>query len=169
MDFNDLEHLALAILSDNGRPSHIAQELRNYYKEILIDEYQDTNLVQESILQQIALPDEAKGNLFMVGDVKQSIYRFRLAEPTLFMQKYERYQTDGKDTGLRIDLAKNFRSRKVVLDTTNFIFRQIMDKEVGEIDYNKEAELVLGATFKESRNAETELLVVDMQKKCAGP
>ncbi|MBC1417660.1 helicase-exonuclease AddAB subunit AddA [Listeria fleischmannii] len=164
LDFNDLEHLALAILSDNGRPSHIAQELRNYYKEILIDEYQDTNLVQESILQQIALPDEAKGNLFMVGDVKQSIYRFRLAEPTLFMQKYERYQTDGKDTGLRIDLAKNFRSRKEVLDTTNFIFKQIMDKEVGEIDYNKEAELVLGATFKESRNAETELLVVDMQK-----
>ncbi|SQC68482.1 ATP-dependent helicase/nuclease subunit A [Listeria fleischmannii subsp. fleischmannii] len=71
---------------------------------------------------------------------------------------------DGKDTGLRIDLAKNFRSRKEVLDTTNFIFKQIMDKEIGEIDYNKEAELVLGATFKESKNAETELLVVDMQK-----
>ncbi|WP_077907989.1 UvrD-helicase domain-containing protein [Listeria fleischmannii] len=105
LDFNDLEHLALAILSDNGRPSHVAQELRNYYKEILIDEYQDTNLVQESILQQIVLPDEAKGNLFMVGDVKQSIYRFRLAEPTLFMEKYERYQLDGKDTVFEFEFS----------------------------------------------------------------
>ncbi len=165
LDFNDLEHLALAILSENGKPSFVAKELQTRYQEVLIDEYQDTNLVQETILQYVTYSGEADGNLFMVGDVKQSIYRFRLAEPTLFMRKYEKYRLDGKDTGLRIDLAKNFRSRAEVLNATNFIFKQIMDKKVGEIEYDSAAELVLGANFEEHKNAETELIVVDMKKK----
>ncbi|WP_088825500.1 helicase-exonuclease AddAB subunit AddA [Listeria goaensis] len=165
LDFNDLEHLALAILSENDSPSFVAKELQSRYHEVLIDEYQDTNLVQETILQYVTYSGEADGNLFMVGDVKQSIYRFRLAEPTLFMWKYENYRLDGKDTGLRIDLAKNFRSRAEVLNATNFIFKQIMDKEVGEIAYDSAAELVLGASFEEHNNTETELMVVDMKKK----
>ncbi|MCA1064455.1 helicase-exonuclease AddAB subunit AddA [Rossellomorea aquimaris] len=141
VDFSDLEHLALKLLYNEGKPSNAAIELQNFYDEVLVDEYQDINLVQETILKLVSSGD----NMFMVGDVKQSIYRFRLAEPALFLDKYRRFKGDG--SGERIDLAKNFRSRKQVLEGTNFIFRQIMNESVGDIEYDEAAELKLGAGF----------------------
>ncbi|MBC6296805.1 helicase-exonuclease AddAB subunit AddA [Listeria sp. FSL L7-1517] len=163
LDFNDLEHLALKILQKDGVPSEVAKSYQKQFKEVLIDEYQDTNMVQETILMLVSTMSGAQGNLFMVGDVKQSIYRFRLAEPTLFMTKYQAYQQDGSGGGIRIDLSRNFRSRKEVLDVTNFIFHQLMDKKVAEIDYDNAAELTLGAHFPESKDMATELLLIDMK------
>ena len=151
VDFSDLEHYALQILSDEVDgvrvPSDIALDYRNRFAEVLVDEYQDTNFLQEAILQLIKQGGEADGNLFMVGDVKQSIYRFRLAEPGLFLGKYDRFTPDVQDQGLKIDLNANFRSRKEVLDATNFIFRQIMGTRVGEIEYDDAAALKYGAQY----------------------
>ncbi|RKL69348.1 helicase-exonuclease AddAB subunit AddA [Salipaludibacillus neizhouensis] len=169
LDFSDLEHLCLEVLIDQEKsslhgpvPSKAAEEYIYHFNEIMVDEYQDTNLVQETIL---TLLSNGK-NLFMVGDVKQSIYRFRLAEPTLFMNKYKLFDLDGDKDGLRIDLAKNFRSRSQVLDATNFIFRQIMDEEVGEITYNDVAELKLGNTsYPDQANLETRLMLVNKGDK----
>lgn len=147
VDFADLEHYCLDILTgsidEDGRriPSEAALSYRRLFKEVLVDEYQDTNMVQEAILQLVTNEEEQTGNLFMVGDVKQSIYRFRLAEPNLFLSKYNRFKPTGADSGLRIDLARNFRSRKEVLDGTNFLFKQFMGVKVGEIDYDEAAEL----------------------------
>ncbi|AXH98494.1 helicase-exonuclease AddAB subunit AddA [Sporosarcina sp. PTS2304] len=153
VDFSDLEHYALQILSTevDGEmvPSDIAREYQNRFAEVLVDEYQDTNFLQEAILQFIKKGDEADGNLFMVGDVKQSIYRFRLAEPGLFLGKYDRFTADIQDEGLKIDLNANFRSRKEVLFATNFIFRQIMGTRVGEIEYDDAAALKYGAQYPE--------------------
>ncbi|ECP1912732.1 helicase-exonuclease AddAB subunit AddA [Listeria monocytogenes] len=163
LDFNDLEHLALKILLNGDKASEVAQNYQKQFKEVLIDEYQDTNMVQETILRLVTNPSEAQGNLFMVGDVKQSIYRFRLAEPTLFMTKYQTFQQDGSGNGIRIDLSQNFRSRKEVLDATNFIFHQLMDKHIAEIDYDTAAELTLGANFPETNAMATELLLIDMK------
>ncbi len=148
VDFTDLEHYCLMILRD--REVDIPSEARQYYqakfKEVLVDEYQDTNLVQESILQLIASPENIQ---FVVGDVKQSIYRFRLAEPELFLDKYKRYVTDDSTRQgvpqMAIDLSKNFRSRREVIDGTNYLFAQIMDQTVGEIAYDEKAALVYGA------------------------
>ena len=146
VDFLDLEHYCLQILSDgkdetgNDVPSYIAQQYRKQFKEVLIDEYQDTNLVQEAILQLLTAGEDA-GQLFMVGDVKQSIYRFRHAEPSLFMKKYKDFMQE-EVQATRIDLARNFRSRKEVLDGANYIFRQLLDEQVGEMNYEKEAELI---------------------------
>lgn len=151
VDFSDLEHYCLQILRheeatpDHLRPSAAALEYRAQFGEVLVDEYQDTNEVQETIVRLVAKESEAEGNLFMVGDVKQSIYRFRLAEPGLFLYKYKQYTADAKETGKRIDLAKNFRSRREVIDGTNFIFKQIMTETAGEIEYDEAAQLVLGA------------------------
>lgn len=170
LDFNDLEHFALQILGEKEadgtyHPSEIALEYQGKFKEVLIDEYQDTNMVQETILSLLAAPSETEGNLFMVGDVKQSIYRFRLAEPALFLDKYKRYHTDGVDSGIRIDLSKNFRSRQDIVETTNFIFRQLMDEQIAEINYDEAAELVLGANFPEgNENYHTEINLVDMKQ-----
>ncbi|TFB22062.1 helicase-exonuclease AddAB subunit AddA [Filobacillus milosensis] len=146
VDFSDLEHYCLEILlDDEATPDHlvgstVAQQFQGQFREVLIDEYQDTNLVQETILQLVTQGEQA-GNLFMVGDVKQSIYRFRHAEPTLFMDKYKKFKST-EVPSLRIDLARNFRSRKEVLDSTNFIFRQLLDEQVGEMEYDKDAELI---------------------------
>ncbi|MBP1915700.1 helicase-exonuclease AddAB subunit AddA [Lederbergia galactosidilytica] len=154
VDFADLEHLCLEILlnkeSQVPAPSEIALIYRNQFKEVMVDEYQDVNLVQETILRLVTAAEENEGNLFMVGDVKQSIYRFRLAEPNLFLDKYLRFTPEGKDSGLRIDLSKNFRSRREVLDGVNFIFKQIMGSTVGEIEYSQDAELVKGSAYTES-------------------
>ncbi|SDC44682.1 DNA helicase/exodeoxyribonuclease V, subunit A [Pelagirhabdus alkalitolerans] len=165
VDFSDLEHFALTILIDHTKtglaPSEVALSLRNQYKEVLVDEYQDTNMVQESILQLVS--DEEPGNLFMVGDVKQSIYRFRHAEPSLFIQKYKDYQKEG-NSGKRIDLAKNFRSRKEILRATNYVFRQVMDEKIGEIAYDEDAELIYGNDNYDNANqddVETELVILD--------
>lgn len=157
IDFNDLEHFALKILvsHQDGEiiPSVAAMELSEHFEEILIDEYQDSNLVQETILKSISRERIGRPNRFMVGDVKQSIYKFRLAMPELFMEKYdtygvEQYLDDGElNPYQRIDLDKNFRSRKVVLDYVNKIFEQIMIKSVGGVVYNEAAALKYGLGF----------------------
>ncbi|MDQ0217575.1 helicase-exonuclease AddAB subunit AddA [Peribacillus cavernae] len=166
VDFSDLEHYCLDILTGemDGTemvPSQAAQDYRKQFKEVLVDEYQDTNLVQESILKLVTADSEHSGNLFMVGDVKQSIYRFRLAEPNLFLGKYTRFTHDGSEIGLRIDLNQNFRSRKEVLDGTNYLFKQLMGVTVGEIEYDEDAELKKGAPYPEDRPYPIELYVID--------
>lgn len=168
VDFADLEHYCLEILSlpdEEGRllPSDAALVCRNQFKEVLVDEYQDTNMVQEAILQLVTADSEENGNLFMVGDVKQSIYRFRLAEPNLFLGKYTRFDRDGERAGLRIDLARNFRSRKEVLHGTNYIFKQIMGTSVGEIEYDQAAELIKGAPYSEDQEHPVELAIIDLE------
>ena len=152
IDFNDIEHFALEILVDedeNGRqiPSETAKRYGEEFKEIFVDEYQDSNLVQEAILSSIA--NKEMPNRFMVGDVKQSIYRFRQAKPEIFLHKYETYSTEKDKDGRKIMLYKNFRSRKNVLDAVNFIFENIMSKELGEIEYNDDEKLNPGAVFEE--------------------
>lgn len=167
VDYADLEHYCLAILtgeiSSDGvfLPSEAAIAYRNHFNEVFVDEYQDVNMVQETILRLVAKEDEINGNLFMVGDVKQSIYRFRLAEPNLFLGKYNRFRQDGKGTGLRIDLARNFRSRKEVLEGTNYLFKQIMGVRVGEIEYDEAAELRPGAPYPEDEPFPIELLLIN--------
>ncbi|MEB2628973.1 helicase-exonuclease AddAB subunit AddA [Peribacillus frigoritolerans] len=166
VDFADLEHYCLQILTGETvdgerKPSAAAIEYRNQFKEVLVDEYQDTNLVQESILKLVTADGEYDGNLFMVGDVKQSIYRFRLAEPNLFLGKYTRFTHDGVDSGLKIDLNRNFRSRKEVLDGTNFLFQQLMGITVGEIDYDEDAQLKKGAPYPEDDPNPIELHLID--------
>ncbi|HEY4552361.1 MAG TPA: helicase-exonuclease AddAB subunit AddA [Bacillaceae bacterium] len=165
-DFSDLEHFCLGILMDQGKagnpaPSDIALGYRNQFKEVLVDEYQDTNMVQETILRLVAADGEYDGNLFMVGDVKQSIYRFRLAEPNLFLGKYVRFSSDGEKTGLRIDLSRNFRSRAEVLDATNFIFKQVMGVNIGEIEYGTDAELIKGSGYQEDEPFPVEVAIID--------
>ncbi|WP_432354658.1 helicase-exonuclease AddAB subunit AddA [Sporosarcina sp. A2] len=157
VDFSDLEHYALDILTDSEGDvlvaSDIALDYQSKFKEVLVDEYQDTNLLQEAIVQFVKSGTESSGNLFMVGDVKQSIYRFRLAEPGLFLGKYGRFTEDAIDEGLKIDLNANFRSRKEVLDATNYIFSQIMGERVGEIEYDDAAALKYGARYPEAETA----------------
>ncbi len=151
LDFSDYEHFALQILTnEDGSPSEIAESYRQHFQEILVDEYQDTNRVQEKILSCIKTGDEHNGNLFMVGDVKQSIYKFRQADPSLFIEKYQRFTIDGDGTGRRIDLSQNFRSRKEVLSTTNYIFKHMMDEQVGEVKYDEARQLYYGAPYDES-------------------
>lgn len=153
IDFHDMEHFALHILltkDENGsvQPTEAAKEYRQYFHEILIDEYQDSNLVQELLLKSISGEDEGRFNRFMVGDVKQSIYKFRLARPELFMEKYNCYsKNDSKSQ--RIDLHKNFRSRPQVLDSVNGLFYGIMGRELGGVEYDEEAALYAGAAFPE--------------------
>jgi ATP-dependent helicase/nuclease subunit A len=148
VDFSDLEHYCLSLFldetstSDKLLPSKVARYYQNKFSELLIDEYQDTNLVQETLLTLIS-DRTGPGNMFMVGDVKQSIYRFRHAEPKLFIQKYRNFAEETSPAE-RIDLASNFRSREHVLAGANYIFRQIFDQELGEIDYDKNAELIYG-------------------------
>lgn len=166
VDFSDLEHLCLNVLTsfNEGKieRSEAALRYQSTFKEVMVDEYQDTNMVQEAILKLVTKESEDTGNMFMVGDVKQSIYRFRLAEPFLFLSKYKRFDTQGRASGLRIDLNKNFRSRPEVLDATNFIFKQIMGETVGEIDYDDDAELKFGAAYyPKATDRESELLLID--------
>ena len=164
IDFSDMEHYALQILlkrekveetggtgTDHAEtkyrivPSDVAMEYRQYFQEILIDEYQDSNLVQEYLLSAISGEAEGHYNRFMVGDVKQSIYKFRLARPELFLEKYDTYQETGDLC--RIDLAKNFRSRIQVVDAVNGVFSRIMSREIGGIAYDDKAALYPGATY----------------------
>ncbi|NLK52438.1 MAG: UvrD-helicase domain-containing protein [Syntrophomonadaceae bacterium] len=153
VDFGDLEQYCLQILLQPGTPpgqlipSAVAHDLRERYSEVLVDEYQDINQVQEAILQLVSRSDQDKPNLFMVGDVKQSIYRFRLAEPGLFLEKYHRYSSVPDNPSRRINLKENFRSSASIVEGINYFFRQIMTAGVGEIAYDAEAELVCGQKF----------------------
>ena len=168
VDFGDLEHLALDILSqktaDGEVPTAAAEQYRESFEEIMIDEYQDSNCVQELILTSISRNDPP--NLFMVGDVKQSIYRFRLARPELFMEKYETY-TKEESTHQKIELHQNFRSRKSVLDSVNYFFYQLMHKSVGNVEYDKEAALYPGLVYEpcdmHPTGGATELLLLDLE------
>lgn len=172
VDFSDMEHLALKILvkkEEDGScvPTEIAKAYGEYFAEIMIDEYQDSNLVQELILTSISKKSLGGNNLFMVGDVKQSIYRFRQARPELFMEKLERYTLTESDSQ-RVNLSKNFRSRKEVLDTVNFLFEWMMIKEFGNIAYDEEAALYLGASMPEpekERDVLSELLLLDLPEE----
>jgi len=151
LDFNDLEHLCLDILveydGDGIKPSNAALALKERFEEILIDEYQDSNLVQEIILNSISRKGPNENNIFMVGDVKQSIYRFRQARPELFLEKYNSYPQETGYGNRKILLYKNFRSRKEILDGVNFVFSQIMSQNVGELDYNENEALRPGLEY----------------------
>ena len=156
LDFNDLEHLCLKILSDkdeNGNiiPSKTAIEFKNLFDEVLVDEYQDSNNVQETIIELVSRRKDEFPNVFMVGDVKQSIYRFRQAKPELFMEKYINYTLE-ESNNRKIQLYKNFRSRKEVIDGVNYIFKEIMSETVGELEYIDEEALNLGASYENSED-----------------
>lgn len=171
IDFDDMEQYALRILTykENGKfiPSKVAEEYQEQFQEVMIDEYQDSNLIQEAILTSVSTVSKGRNNIFMVGDVKQSIYRFRLSRPELFMEKaetYRMYEGAGSDDGKqRIDLHKNFRSRSEVLESVNYIFRQIMTKALGGISYDDRAALYTGASYPEAEihAYDTEVLLVD--------
>ncbi|QLG39259.1 helicase-exonuclease AddAB subunit AddA [Paenibacillus sp. E222] len=181
VDFSDLEHYCLHILRHEdstpelSMPSDAAMEYRARFDEVLLDEYQDTNTVQEDIVRLISR--ENPGNRFMVGDVKQSIYRFRLAEPGLFLNKYRQYaansdmgvdgERDSLHAGRRIDLARNFRSRAEVVHSVNMLFKQLMNEGVAEIAYDERAQLAYGATFPEETLGDEaytpELMLIDRQ------
>lgn len=170
IDFADMEHYALEILLDTSegavKPSPVALEYRQHFAEILIDEYQDSNLVQEYLLKAISGEEEGHFNRFMVGDVKQSIYKFRLARPELFLEKYNTYEEDGDCT--RIDLSKNFRSRTEVVQAVNDIFGRLMSKEVGGIPYDSRAALYPGADYPDGSGCASELMLVEKPDKEEG-
>ena len=164
IDFNDMEQYALQILTEKKEsgyvPSMVAESYQQKFEEVMIDEYQDSNLVQEAILTSVSCVSKGEYNVFMVGDVKQSIYRFRLSRPDLFMEKFDTYSLEDSKTQ-RVDLHKNFRSRREVLDSTNFVFQQIMTAPFGGISYDERAALYVGADYEEKTGNETELLLLD--------
>ncbi|MDE7479628.1 MAG: UvrD-helicase domain-containing protein, partial [Lachnospiraceae bacterium] len=171
IDFSDMEHFALQILlkkdeSGNIIPGNTALELQDHFEEIMIDEYQDSNEVQELLLKCISGEDKGRFNRFMVGDVKQSIYKFRLARPEIFMEKYNTYVIENDAAkNVRIDLSMNFRSRREVTDSTNFICSQLMTAKVGNVEYDDRAALYVGASYPEPEDKDganiyqTELLI----------
>ena len=170
VDFHDIEHFALKILlktdeEGNIEKSEIAKKYQNKFKEVAIDEYQDSNLVQEYILTAVS----NNKNIFMVGDVKQSIYKFRQAMPELFLSKYDTYkkkEDKGENDDLKIQLFKNFRSKKNVLDFTNIIFQDIMSNQLGDILYDKEEYLNLGANYPEiNQNQKTEIHIIQTKEQ----
>lgn len=156
LDFNDLEHYTLQILKNDL----VSEEYKEKYDYIFVDEYQDSNIVQETIISRM----KRKNNLFLVGDVKQSIYRFRLADPSLFIKKYNAFSSKEKAIDRKIILAKNFRSRKEIIDGVNFIFKNIMSTTLGEIEYKKDAYLYPGAKFEGLNNTEVEINIVEKTK-----
>jgi len=172
LDFSDVEHLALSVLTERtekGRePSLIAKEYQEQFAEIMIDEYQDSNFVQEAILFSVSRYFDKVPNVFMVGDVKQSIYKFRLARPELFMEKYQNYSVE-ESCYQKIDLHKNFRSRAEVLQSINDIFYRIMRQELGGVLYDEAAALYPGAVFLEGGSAKekqkTELLLIEKSQR----
>lgn len=162
VDFHDVEHFALQILVDEEteKAKKTAEEFRDTFEEIMIDEYQDSNEVQETLIRSISREERGENNIFMVGDIKQSIYRFRLARPELFMKKYDSYSLE-ESTTQRIDLHKNFRSREEVLTCTNDIFYKIMARSLGNVEYDAEAALYPGASYPVSADFIPEILLAD--------
>ena len=170
MDFSDQEHLALQLLvSPEGGPTELGEQVAARYREILVDEYQDTNEVQNAIFR--AVSQEGK-NIFTVGDVKQSIYRFRLADPTIFLEKYDRFRSweeaeEGEER--KILLSRNFRSRQEVLDAVNFVFENILSPEMGEMAYGEEEALHFGAAYYPPRqDCETEFHLITARQRSGG-
>ncbi len=169
VDFNDIEHLALSVLlkeeNEKIKPSELAKKYQEKYLEVAIDEYQDSNLVQEYILNSVSNGN----NLFMVGDVKQSIYKFRQAMPELFLEKYKTYKNKtqkNQKENIKVQLFKNFRSRENILQVTNMIFQDIMSNALGDIYYNKEEYLNLGADYPSiEQDLRTEINVIDLTDK----
>ena len=160
LDFNDLEHLCLKILIDRDEnnniiPSKIAEHFMEFFDEVLVDEYQDSNNVQETIIDLVSRRRFEESNVFMVGDVKQSIYRFRQAKPELFLDKYNRYSLEEGSNDRKIQLYKNFRSREEVIEGVNYIFKMVMSQTVGELEYTDEEALNLGASFEEVNDDES--------------
>ncbi|MGN1029082.1 MAG: UvrD-helicase domain-containing protein, partial [Bacilli bacterium] len=156
LDFNDLEHLCLKILikyDDEGNisPSSVSEGFREYFDEVLVDEYQDSNNVQEAIIDLVSRKSLDNPNVFMVGDVKQSIYRFRQAKPELFLDKYNKYPLEEGSLNRKNQLYKNFRSREEVISGVNYIFKEVMSENVGELEYTDEEALNLGASYKENK------------------
>lgn len=169
-DFSDQEHLALQLLvGEDGCPKPLGEQVAARYQEIMVDEYQDTNEVQNAIFQAVS---KAGNNIFTVGDVKQSIYRFRLADPTIFLEKYNRFKhwkdaADGEER--KILLSKNFRSRQEILDAVNFIFSNILSEEMGEMAYGEDEALHFGAEyFPERGDCSTEFHLITAQQRSAG-
>ena len=166
VDFHDLEHFAIKILTDENKEyTAVARELQEHFVEVMTDEYQDSNLVQEMILTAVSKVPLKGSNLFMVGDVKQGIYRFRLARPELFMEKHDLYQRKEVEDSTRIDLHQNFRSRETVLKTINFIFYQLMRKELGNIQYDEGESLVPGSNHPKDETKEfaTQILLIETE------
>ncbi len=170
IDFNDMEQYALRILTEKGegnKPSAAAREYQEMFREVMIDEYQDSNLIQEAILTSVSGVSQGRYNIFMVGDVKQSIYRFRLSRPELFMDKFNTYclyEGEGTDSEKqRIDLYRNFRSRKEVLEGVNYLFHQIMTESLGGIIYDDRAALHPGAPYKEQTGYQPEIMLIESQ------
>lgn len=169
IDFNDIEHFCLRILLDKDekgvfKPTKAAEQYIDRFEEVLVDEYQDSNMVQEEIINSIARKSDGKAiNIFMVGDVKQSIYRFRQAMPELFLGKYKEYPEQTGTLSQKIKLFKNFRSRKEVIDGANFIFSEIMSENIGELDYDENEALNLGADYEEidDDSRDIELHIID--------
>lgn len=165
MDFNDIEHLALKLLVDeNSCATALACELREQYTEILIDEYQDTNQAQDTIFCTLS---NNKKNMFLVGDVKQSIYRFRLAMPEIFINRSVEWKNSQEEYPKSLNLDQNFRSRKGILDSVNYLFSKIMSKRIGDMVYDDNAALKAGAEYNESVEPETELCILE-KNECEG-
>ncbi len=172
IDFTDQAHLALRILNDrdeegNLHPSEVAKNMAKQFYEIMIDEYQDSNYIQEAILSAVA-NGRGVNNMFMVGDVKQSIYKFRQAEPKLFLSKFDTYSEDCTQDSCRIILDKNFRSRREIIDSVNYLFDYLMHKELGGIDYKNENRLTLGSVdydeVPEGQNQNTEFIILETKE-----
>ena len=166
LDFSDLEQLALKLLVEQDgadvRKTELAKSLSVQFREVMIDEFQDTNEAQEYIFQAVSRDG---GNLFLVGDVKQSIYRFRQAMPEIFMEKrrqFPLFNPDAPRYPATVLLGKNFRSREGVTDAVNFIFRQIMSRRMGEIEYNEEEALTAAAFYPPSDTPDVYLKILDM-------
>ena len=162
-DFSDQEHEAIRLLvAENGEPTELAALVSTRYREIMVDEYQDTNEVQNRIFDAISCKGE---NLFTVGDVKQSIYRFRLADPRIFLQHYNTWPplaAADEHESAKLLLSRNFRSRKEVLEATNFVFRNVLSREMGELDYGEDEMLRPGASYAESSVCGAEFHLLDL-------
>ena len=170
LDFSDLEHWAVKLLVDGetGEPTETAAEVSRSFTEIMVDEYQDVNAVQDMLFKAVSKKEQ---NLFMVGDVKQSIYRFRLADPSIFIDKYHSYSDFDYDNPVsstgeprRILLRQNFRSRACVLDAANHVFRNAMSRKLGEIDYDDDASLIVGASYPEQGEKPAVIYAIDMPR-----
>ena len=161
-DFSDQEHEAIRLLTDeDGRPTELAKTVAQRYREIMVDEYQDTNEVQNRIFEAISRDGS---NLFTVGDVKQSIYRFRLADPTIFLRHYNEYPhaaEAAEGERAKLILSRNFRSRREVLDAANFVFSNILSEEMGELNYGADEALYVGAAYPENAACQTEFHLLD--------